>query len=122
MYFSLWLRRSCGAFGAHVLPDLLYERDFAVDHCNIFDCEILLHFFFKNSLICQYSEATILDCGFRKKRVDLCHYWQHFYLKSLDDSGVGKPLGSPSGSTYPPAATGVGASAAIYLILLLCNT
>lgn len=43
IYFPPLLQRSCGAFGAHVLPDLLHQRDFAADYCNIFHCQILLH-------------------------------------------------------------------------------
>lgn len=63
----------------------------------------------------------MLVCGLRKKKLDLCHYQQHFHLKSLDDLAVAKPLGSPSGSTYTPAATEVSASAATYSMLLLHN-
>lgn len=33
----------------HVLPDLLDKREFAVDYCSIFHCEILLRFYFKTA-------------------------------------------------------------------------
>lgn len=39
----------------------------------------------------------MLVCSLRKRKVDLCHYRQHFHLKSLDDLAVAKPIGLPIG-------------------------